>query len=161
MAIQNLANAEQLRQKAEESLAQRRYGSGFGVLRTWAAGGSAEKAEDAGAKILKLHRESVLWYLRRQLESCSELQMTMMESRLVREMEKGKSRLYSARGTAAQLDHLPTSGRADAPSSTSNTEQADLPVTSEQLQLFAEENQSMLKHYEDTLDQVRYVHINL
>lgn len=26
----------------------------------------------------------------------------------------------------------------------------------EQLQLFAQENQDMLKHYEDTLDQVRY-----
>lgn len=184
-AIQNLANAEQLRQRAEAILAQRRRGGGvgFNVLKAWAAGSSAagsartplEEIEEARANTVKLHRESVLWFLRRQLEACSELQMTMMETRLVREMEKGKSRLYSARGiTAPQIstthfDHVPISGKADGPSPRSvmndklsaySAEEAGLPVTSEQLQLFAEENQSMLKHYEDTLDQVRFVEMN-
>ena len=35
--------------------------------------------------------------------------------------------------------------------------QIEQQLTPEQLQLFAKENQDMLKHYEDTLDQVRYV----
>ncbi|KAI9794988.1 MAG: hypothetical protein M1816_000008 [Peltula sp. TS41687] len=180
MAIQNLANAEQLRQKAEATLAQRRRGGvGFSILKGWAAGGSVagsartplEEMEDTRVNTIKLHRESVLWYLRRQLEACSELQMTMMETRLVREMEKGKSRLYSARGmglppqtSAIHLDHASVGRKEDNPSSKNGVsdrpssfdpEHSGFPITSEQLQLFAEENQSMLKHYEDTLDQVR------
>ena len=35
--------------------------------------------------------------------------------------------------------------------------QIEQQLSPEQLQLFARENQDMLKHYEDTLDQVRYV----
>ena len=30
-------------------------------------------------------------------------------------------------------------------------------LSDEQMQLFAQENQDMMKHYQDTLDQVRYV----
>lgn len=73
-----------------------------GALMAWAAGDGTrsspmDEAEDARCSTVRLHRESVLWFLRKQLEVCSQLQMTMMETRLLREMEKGKSRLYSAR----------------------------------------------------------------
>ncbi|KAI9829374.1 MAG: hypothetical protein M1826_005694 [Phylliscum demangeonii] len=188
-AIYRLSEAEQLRQKAEASLAQRRRGRrGLGVLTAWAAGRagpgtadgeesrSLEDVSDAHASTVKLHRESVLWYLRRRLEACSEAQMKMMESRLVRELEKGKSRLYSARGmveaaasstTTANVNwRAPVAAAAAAAESSSSASgsaaqgppsdgPSDLRLSADQLQLLAEENSSMLKHYEDTLDQVR------
>lgn len=178
-AVQNLAEAERLRQKAESTLAQRKRAPGrFGGLKIWAAGGSEtgktpiEEVEDARVSTLNAHRESVLWYLRRHLEICSERQMTMMEIRLTREMEKSKSRLYEAHGPAlmAATSMATSSGNAKVAGGTgkglqaSNLDLADGVssdddsgdrLTQEQQQLLAEENQDMLKHFEDTLDQVR------
>ena len=37
---------------------------------------------------------------------------------------------------------------------------AEQELSQEQLQLFAQENQDMLRHYEDTLDQVRLVFVD-
>src|SRR6266516_5614663 len=73
-AIRNLADAEKLRQDTEATLNKRKYGRmGFGVLGNWAAGGDVhtktmEEMEDARANGVKVHRESVLWYLRSKLE---------------------------------------------------------------------------------------------
>ena len=181
-AIQRLSETEQLRQQAEARLAQhRRTPNRFGALKSWAGGRSetdrtpVEEIEDARVSTVKLHREGMMWYLRRQLEACSELQMTMMETRLVRELEKGKSRLYNARGmtTMSMATELiqdtsllgrgaetyagSTDSRARRVSQLDNspTGTNQLPLTTEQLQVLAEENADMLKHYEDTLDQVR------
>ena len=172
MAIQNLAEAERLRQRAEATLAQKRRATGaLGGLKVWASGRSeagktpVEALEDAQANTICLHRESVLWYLRRQLESCSECQMKMMEIRLTRDLEKSKSRLYPAHGST-----VPTStalalelSSANAGSGGGRHHQGDpssgstMQLSSEQLQLFAEENQQLLKQYEDTIEQVRRV----
>ena len=177
-AIQNLSEAERLRQKARSTLAQRKRATGpFGGLRVWAAGRSdtgktpLEELEDAQAGMLSAHHESMLWYLRRQLEDCSELQMTMMEIRLTWEMERSKSRLYGAHASTTFAPmaggstlEMPSgdvgsaqSGLRDGISDVASVENvtSEFQLSHEQQQLLAEENQDMLKHYEDTLDQVR------
>ena len=84
-----------------------------------------------------------------------------MEIRLSREIEKSKSALHKARNSVA----LPsmTEGKSSA---TEDARQNDgLPaqqeLSSEQLQLLKQENRELLKHYEDTLDQVRYDNLHI
>ncbi|KAK7542955.1 snare protein syntaxin-like protein 18/UFE1 [Phyllosticta citricarpa] len=149
-AISNLADAEKVRQSADETVALRkRAQKGLGAIGRWAAGGAVtaksaeEEMEEAKRNTVKVHRDSVIWYLGRKLEECSSFQASMMEIRLEREREKSKSVLYKARGgQVATWDE-------------SNQQQTEPQLSEEQLQLFAEENQDMLKHYEDTLDKVR------
>ncbi|KAL5445577.1 hypothetical protein PMIN06_008017 [Paraphaeosphaeria minitans] len=170
-AITNLSHTEQLRREAESQIAyKKRAKRGLGALGRWAAGGaitaksSEEEIEEAMSKTVKAHRESIIWYLQRALEECGRFQSSMMEIRITREIEKSKSVLHKARGTMPSMDEYPGSNGNNAStdhggkstqlpeeSSTSVEQQLD----PEQLQLFAQENQDMLKYYEDTLDQVR------
>ena len=180
-SIRNLSDAEQLRQNTETTLAERRRAkNGFGGLARWAAGGATlakspeEEMEEAKASGVRVHRESVLWYLRRRLEACGETQRAMMETRLIREVEKSKSVLYKTHGAAVRGGVEPSvSGINDDPNGSTwqwtgakaaqmddlERRQIEQQLSPEQLQLFAKENQDMLKHYEDTLDQVRWVMI--
>ncbi|KAH0544280.1 hypothetical protein FGG08_001543 [Glutinoglossum americanum] len=180
-AIRNLSDAELIRQNTETVLAKKKHARyPFGALGRWAASGGQEKSEEelldeARIRSVKVHRESVIWYLRRKLEECGELQRGMMETRLIREVEKSKSALYKTQGTAS----APTKANGGAPNFDSidvtntvngmrkemerrgvlmdeqETKEIEEQLSPEQLQLFARENQDMLKHYEDTLDQVR------
>ena len=101
----------------------------------------------------------------------------MMQTRLDREIEKSKSMLYKTKGTSVviggDIDFGSTNGSGNgeawsgggAYSSSSRAAMADdtdrkkieQQLSPEQLQLFEQENNDMLKRYEDTLDQVRYV----
>lgn len=106
----------------------------------------------------------------------------MMETRLYREIEKSKSVLYKTRaarrmsavradmdGDMPRMDsgggarHLTGSGTANRAAQMDEAERKRIEAqfSPDQLQVFAKENQDMLKHYEDTLDQVRYVNSNL
>lgn len=160
-AVTGLQETEQIRQQAENALAyKRRARQGLGALGRWAAGGAMtakspeEAEEEARANTLKAHRESIIWYLQRALEECSRFQGSMMEIRIMREVEKSKSMLYKARGTMPALEkHQEDSYNAHEESGGAVEQQLD----AEQLQLFAQENQELLKQYEDHLDQVRYV----
>ncbi|KAH0555806.1 hypothetical protein GP486_006249 [Trichoglossum hirsutum] len=180
-AIRNLADAELIRQNTEAVLARKNHARyRFGALGQWAAGGGQVKSEEeqldeARIGSTKVHRESVIWYLQRKLEECGELQRGMMETRLVREVEKSKSALYKTQIIAGSP--LKISGDASSFSLTSSTNAIDgsgkevghkgvlmdeqeakeieEQLSPEQLQLFAQENQDMLRYYEDTLDQVR------
>ncbi|KAI9842723.1 MAG: hypothetical protein M1838_003003 [Thelocarpon superellum] len=175
-SIRNLADAEKLRQDTEASLAQRKQAAnGLGALGRWAAGSAGlektadEQAEEARTSAINMHRESVLWYLRRKLEACGEVHWSMMETRLIREVEKSKSVLYKTHGaTAGHSDgspfadvgpvdgvHRPLVNARGAHMDEVEQHQIEHQLSPEQLQLFAKENQDMLKHYEDTLDQVR------
>ncbi|KAK7518327.1 snare protein syntaxin-like protein 18/UFE1 [Phyllosticta citriasiana] len=175
-AINNLADAEKVRQSADETVALRkRAQKGLGAIGRWAAGGAVtaksaeEETEEAKRNTVKVHRDSVIWYLGRKLEECSSFQASMMEIRLEREREKSKSVLYKARGAMIPPveagDSSRSAGRAAATApgpggqvatwDESNQQQTEPQLSEEQLQLFAEENQDMLKHYEDTLDKVR------
>ena len=181
-SIRNLADAEQLRYDTQLRLAQRKQAQrGLGALGRWAAGGSKlaktpeDELEQGRADAIRTHRESVLFYLRRELEACGEAQRSMMETRLGRELEKSKSVLYKTHavtpGQVPGLDHGSSTGAAANPVAGRVRSQADgrgarmdeleqdrieQELSPEQLQLFAQENQDLLKHYEDTLDQVRY-----
>jgi lipoate-protein ligase A len=112
-----------------------------------------------------MHRESVLWYLRQKLQECGSFQASMMEKRIMREVEKNRSVLAkSRRGPVPELSGLsdapvppatyPGAAAAHMETPQYNPEQE---LTPEQIQMFEKENQDMLKHYESTLDQVRYV----
>ncbi len=182
-AIRNLSDAEKLRQDTATTLLRRhRARNGLGALGRWASGVSAalqspeEELAEAKASGINKHRESVLWYLRRHLEECGEFQRSMMEIRLTREVEKSKSILYKTSGsrdmsTATELaeqgvhgmgsNDNRSSARRNYTESTgalldeTERRQIEQQLSPEQLQLFAQENQELLKHYEDSLDQVR------
>ncbi|KAI9785589.1 MAG: hypothetical protein M1835_003312 [Candelina submexicana] len=182
-AIRNLSDAEKLRQNTASTLRQRhRARNGLTALGRWASGVSEalqspeEELAEAKESGLSKHRESVLWYLRRHLEECGEFQRSMMEIRLTREVEKSKSILYKTRdsrgmhapmGSAEQdvsgfeSTHTNSPGSRTYSGSTGahvdemERRQIEQQLSPEQLQLFAQENQDLLKHFEDTLDQVR------
>ena len=171
---------EQLRKDTDAQLAARKRGRDiFRGLGQWAAGGAGvptrspeEEIEDARRETVNVHRESVIWYLRRKLEEAAELQRGMMEMRIEREVEKSKSVLYKTRGVKGMMDDSSDFQHANgavgkgassgggyrgkaAMMDESDRKQIEQGLSPEQLQLFAEENNEMLKHYEDTLDQVR------
>jgi hypothetical protein len=155
---------------------RKRAKQGLGALGRWAAGGAItaksveEELEEAKATTIRAHRESIIWTLQNQLEECGRFQSGMMEIRLMREVEKSKSVLYKTRGTAPAMNDynginggqhaggLPADYRG---STTHRQDESDIVIENqldpEQLQLFAQENQDMLKQYEDQLDKVRYV----
>jgi hypothetical protein len=134
--------------------------------------------------LLKGVRESILWFLRRQLENTIETQREMVEKRIERAKEREKSVLYKASttntagaGAAAGARGRTESTSISAPSAYPDAgfEGEPTPVgkgaildeaevaaieaelSPEQLQLFAEENDSMVRYYEDTLSKVQYV----
>ncbi|KAF2964314.1 hypothetical protein GQX73_g9238 [Xylaria multiplex] len=175
-SIRRLADVEQARADIEGKVIRKKYVRGLGTLGAWASGGvSTSKstehatAEDR-AKTISTHRDSVLWLLRHRLQECIKTQQDMMEIRLMREMEKNRSILAKARGgqdaaflhnamslvesPASPTDRRKGSGqllpRDEAPSYNPTTD-----LTPEQVQMFERDNQDMLKHYENTLDQVR------
>lgn len=182
-AIRNLSDAEQLRQNTETTISRQKHGrGGLGALGKWAAGGlvqgksAEEEADDAKANGIRLHRDGILWYLKRRLEECGEVQRSMMETRLIREVEKSKSVLYKTQGSriSASLLEAESSNKSSSVNGRSaNTalkgaqldeqerKHIEQQLSPEQLQLFAQENQDMLKHYEGALDQVRYATIRL
>ncbi|KAF1960518.1 snare protein syntaxin-like protein 18/UFE1 [Byssothecium circinans] len=171
-AISSLQDTEQVRQAADKAIAiKKRARKGLGALGRWAAGGAftakspEEEEEEAKANTIQAHRESIIWSLQRALEECGRHQSSMMEIRLTREMEKSKSMLHKARSTMPVPDDYSgmngaSNGGPDYRGKTFHIEEADPlaienTLDAEQLQLFAQENQDLLKHYEDHLDQVR------
>ncbi len=181
-AVQRLSDAEQVRQSTESTVALRkRARQGLGALGRWAAGGGStakspdEELQDAKASTITMHREGVIWYLQRRLQECGAYQANMMEIRLTREVEKSKSVLYKTR--SSMVPPIQSAGSeidSSAAALGSRGQQSDKPVTMhpmqmedlenehvdqklspEQMQLFKQENQDLLKHYENSLDQVR------
>lgn len=154
-------------------------------------GKSAEQVlEEEREETLAAVRSSVLWFLGRELEKVAEWQRGMVERRVKREVERGRSVLYLVKGgvsdgygdggqtqaepgqdgdwrrggvgggkygfEAAQAAEAEEEEKKKS-SGRRRVEGVEEQLTPEQLQLFASENRDMLKHYEDTLDQVRYV----
>jgi syntaxin 18 len=173
--VQELKQTEDIRNQAADSVAlSKRTKGGLGALGRWAAGGAVtakspeEEREEAERKSISAHRESVIIYLQRRLEEAGRVQGEMMEVRLGREVEKSKSMLYKSRMTGsipyAQEEH----GSAPA-SPTKRKRQSGMPngydpassedrpeLTREQQQLFAEENDEILRHYNSQLDQISH-----
>jgi len=153
---------------------RKRAKQGLGALGRWAAGGAItakspeEELEEAEANIVKAHRESIIWTLQNALEQCGQFQSSMMEIRLMREVEKSKSVLYKTRATMPSNDYSSMNGGSSASGASKDyrgqsshvqdesSAAIEQQLDPEQLQLFAQENQDMLKQYEDQLDKVRY-----
>lgn len=123
--------------------------------------------EDAARKTVSAVRESIILYLQQKLEEAGRVQSEMMDVRLRREVEKSKSILAksAASGTIPYVKDEGTgsgsAGNHNRPNGSKGSwdeAQEDgmrQQLTQEQLQVFAEENNELLKHYEDQLDQVR------
>ncbi|KOS42289.1 hypothetical protein ACN38_g6823 [Penicillium nordicum] len=198
-SIANLSSAESLRQETSSTLLHKKYGhsAAGALLWRWAGGGGAldsAGAENEGksaeqmraeesARSVATVRESVLWFLRRGLESAVGVQRRMVEKRIERVREKEKSVLYKVaagkpaggNGTGPRKGSVSVSDRTGAGAgvagagsfdatfqtpdaavlSQADTARIEAQLSPEQLQLFAEENDSMLRHYEDTLGKVQ------
>lgn len=175
-AITGLKQAEDVRNQTYESVAlSKRAQGGLMGLGRWAAGGAQtakspqEELEEAARETIKTVRENIISYLQQKLGEAMRVQSEMMDIRLTREVEKSKSILAKSAGNghlAHSFDHAqePTSAEygvskqqrysaelQDATTGTTTRQE----LTQEQLQLFAEENSELLRHYEDQLDQVR------
>ncbi|OOQ82359.1 putative SNARE protein (Ufe1) [Penicillium brasilianum] len=138
-------------------------------------GKSAEQIEaEERAKTIAGVREGVLWFLRRELDGVAGVQRGMVEKRIERAREKEKSVLYKRAGAGAGAGkggEVSTGGERasrtvdisassmQAPDATvlseAETARIEAQLSPEQLQLFAEENDTMLRHYEDTLGKVQ------
>ena len=182
--IQALSQAESLRQQTQTSLLHKKYGKPDGLLWRWAAGGlpvdeaskSREQAEDEGkVATIKTVRESVLWYLGRQLQRVTETQREMVEKRINREKEKEKSILYKMSGETDGIGRAggphrevgrsrqaesPVSSQYDTrpfnPATSQDESQAiESQLTPQQLQLFAAENSTLMQHYNDQLSKIQ------
>lgn len=177
-AVYTLKQAEQIRQNADAALVKkRRHRNGFGVLGTWANGGSRaelgpeERAEDERATTIAAHREGVVWFLESRLQDCGGLQTIMMQTRINRELERNKSVLYKAEGVGLlwkDVSESSASRRAtkaspnkmkaeelDAPQE--DAQSSSGPVQGFTEELLVEENKNMMKLYEDKLSKVRSV----
>lgn len=167
--IRTLSESEQLRQNTEATVRNSHYGRlRLGALGAWAAGGLGhskspeQELEEAQSNLVKTHRESVLWYLRRKLQDAGEVQTEMMGKRIGREMEKRKGMLA---GSGALNISGSFHGMDDKPMQTikihratpedGNPRDHGQVLSEEQVQMFEEQNQEMLKHYQSTLDQVK------
>ncbi|RKK66839.1 hypothetical protein BFJ69_g15037 [Fusarium oxysporum] len=166
--IRALDEAEQLRRETESAIIRKKYG-GLGAFGAWASGGiisskTEEHAEaEAKARDLGIHRDSILWFLRQRLELCCRTQQEMMERRLKRELEKNRSMLSRSGATiAGDFAEFPPSVRRNSLTAPAApipmSEDGQFPsqgLTEEQIQMFEQGNQDMMKHFENSLDKVR------
>lgn len=171
VSIRSLDEAEGIRYTTETVTIQNKYAKALGRFGNWAAGGGKQsksmeqELEEAKLNAIKMHRDSVVWYLRQKLSECGNLQASMMEKRIMREMEKNKSNLAKSRammpdmggcGDAASFKHT-SSGTAHLETHSQQAYPPQQELSPEQMQMFEQENHNMLKHYQSTLDQVKYV----
>lgn len=144
---------------------------GLGALGSWAAGGAGQTKsfehtqDEAKANAINMHRENVLWYIRKKLQECMSIQEEMMKKRLLRIVEKNRSGLAKSRELAMPgspgFDRFKTSPTSPKRNTLTPAEMEvqnlypEQELSMEQVQILEQENQDMLRHYEDTLDQVK------
>lgn len=168
--ITNLTQAADLHASTATARLERKYGKPSGFLWKWAAGeGNAPDAgkseeqldEEGRAQTSKNFRDGVLWYLTNELSQAATRRQQMVEIRLEREQEKERSVLYKTKTAKIDLENGRESyGNMDMRAS-SNYNPAlegetgvEAQLTPEQLQLFEQENSTLLNHYNDTLKKV-------
>ena len=171
-SIEALDGAEKVRHETEAKTIQKKYGSGLGALGSWAAGGiiSSKTAEqlaaEARAQEITAHRDGVLWFLRQRLQLCGLTQKSMMEARLAREVELNRSLGSQAPSLADYADFGPTKTATTATTTTTTVDDLDASrgegykqeeLSAEQLQMFEEGNQDMMKYFESMNESVQYV----
>lgn len=179
-AVTQLKFAEATRIDTETALSSSRKKRSGGVLGRWAAGAGLAPDEKSEKELIeegkrdttKKMRESVIWFLERGIEEANKFQGEMIAVRIQREVERGKSVLHKSAGGR---EPVPAFDERDLPTGKVNesTGGAGVPLQefepdgknaalgpnmdSEQLQLLEKENQDLIKHYENKLDQMRGV----
>jgi hypothetical protein len=110
----------------------------------------------------------VLWFLRRGLDETLAVQRGMVERRIERIREREKSVLYkgvSSNPASASAAAVVSAGAGagageearGAALDASELAAIEAELSPQQLQLFAEENEAMVRYYEETLSKVQYV----
>jgi syntaxin 18 len=153
--ILRLESAEKVRVQTEAQLFAKKHNS----LRSIWQDESLKQTEESSMKMVTTHREGVLWYLRNRLERASEEQRERQEIRLNRQIERGKCLLHANPSMAGIKGGIRGAGAAKTAvmeEFEKDDEQAMERLSSDQLSIFEKENEGMVKHYEDTLQQVRY-----
>ncbi|KAF8242243.1 hypothetical protein K440DRAFT_617782 [Wilcoxina mikolae CBS 423.85] len=153
--ITRIESAEKIRVQTEARVFRKKHSS----LKSLWEDENVKDTEEAGMKMLTAHRESVIWYLKNRLERASEEQRERQEIRLQRQIERGKSLLHRApagvgRG-AAGLGVGMAATKVALEEEEEEERKAVEGLSPDQLRIFEKENEGMLKHYEDTLEQVR------
>lgn len=175
-AINKLSQAANAEAEARKLISQRaRSKRGFGVLGRWAAGADsaparteAEILEDAKVEGVQLHRDGVLWFLQRRLEAVSEIQRNMVAVRLQRAVERNKSSLHRAgigsSSTLTEMEISRTIGvdgqQASASKAVDLEHESEQPsleslLSPEQIQMFEQEQDSMVKFYNTELQKIK------
>ena len=174
--ITNLDQASNLRSTTEATLLERKYGKNKGFLYHWAsgegdapdAGKGQDQLEDEGkAKTVQTFRSSVVWYLKAALRTAAGRRQEMVQIRIDRRREQEMSVLYKAKAKRSPVHadtalanrdaygNMDTRGRSVNMALEAEQDAAiRAQLTPEQLQLFEEENSSLLNHYNDVLAQV-------
>lgn len=174
--ITNLDQAANLRSTTDTAVLERKYGQNKSFLFQWAAGEgdapdagkSQEQLEDEGrAKTMHIFRSNVIWYLKAKLRHAASRQQEMVQIRIDREKEKERSVLYKTKAPRTSLNgslgetngeikgNMDTRGRTLDPALEAEQDAAiRAQLTPEQLQLFQEENSSLIDHYNDVLSKV-------
>ena len=171
-----------MRQQTIDQISAKKRARIGGALLRWAEGDVAGKNARGEGEIsgeertTRMWRDGVLFYLQTKLGQVGEMQRAMMTRRLEREVERSKSVLYKTKGGGVPVGLLEEQGtmngfggglgsgsggggykgKMGAVEMEEETKRTEMQLSPEQLQLFAKENEDLLKHYEDTLDQVRY-----
>lgn len=168
-SIRAVDDAEQLRRETAAAVVRKTYGSALGALGSWASGGSVaagktveHAAAEGRAQQTEMHRDSVLWFLRQRLEQCCRTQQDMMETRLTRELEKSRGFLAAPASDFADFAQATRSAGGGGGGASSSDAAAAYGagtegLTEDQVQMFEEGNQDMMKHFESALVKVQYV----
>jgi len=147
-----------LRQDIEKTNIQKKYKTLGGKLGSWAAGGAGrtktidQELDEAKSQIISEHHDNVLKYLRIKYKDCVDTQRSMMQKRLNRVLEKRKSVLANAKPRGPDLSTFSGATNHVFPATIPQYQPEEL--TPEQMQMFEEDHQDMLRHYEDALNQV-------
>lgn len=153
-SIETLEGAEGVRYETEIKSIEKKHGSNLGALGSWASGGVVggktpeQLAAEAQAREVKNHRDGVTWYLRQKLQQCGQTQKAMMEVRLAREVEMNQSLASQAPNLADFAKFTPASG----PEESSPGNQG---LSEEQVQMFEQGNQDMMKYFESMHEKVQ------
>lgn len=160
-SIEALDGAEKIRHETETKALQKKYGSSLGALGSWASGGAVSgktgehAAAESRANESRIHRDGVLWYLRQQLQLCGQTQKGMMEARLIREVEANRSLASQAPSLADFAEFAPTKTSRRQSGGPEEAYTEDQGLSEEQLQMFEEGNQDMMKYFESMHEKVQ------
>lgn len=179
-----LKDACDYRHQKVQQIHAKKFGKTTNFLMRWAAG--VQDDVDAGKSEAQLRdegvedtiykfRDGVLWYLSFGLSQAVRLRQEMVEKRLDREREKQSSLLYNERNRHVKVQsddefgleklNVDMRGRDSYNPALGDVsgqgQKLELDLTPEQLQLFEEENTSLMTHYNETLSQVTQVEKSL